>query len=98
MAHEQENYELDLQKYAKAIEQALPQIPVENATIRLEAIWLETALPEDLIVQILREGDLDLPDNVERILADDGQVLREHNGNPNGRSGKDDDPGRPWSR
>lgn len=80
-----EAHELDLTKYARAIEKALPEIPVENGAVRLEAIWLETALPEDIIVEILREHELELPANVERIVAEDGQVLRERRWDRNGR-------------
>jgi len=67
----------DLGKYKKAIEKALPEIPVENGAITLEAIWLETALPEDLILEILRSDELELPPNVERIITRSGKVLFE---------------------
>lgn len=66
---------LDLSKYKKAIEKAIPEIPVENGAITLEAIWLETALPEDLIIEILTGNALMLPANVERIVTRSGQVL-----------------------
>ncbi len=68
---------LDLSKYKKAIEKALPEIPVENGAITLEAIWLETALPEDLILEVLLSNELTLPPNVERIITRGGQVLLE---------------------
>lgn len=68
---------LDLSKYKKAIEKAIPEIPVENGAITLEAIWLETALPEDLILEILTSNNLALPANVERIITRSGQVLLE---------------------
>lgn len=67
----------DLGKYKKAIEKALPEIPVENGAITLEAIWLETALPEDLILEILKSNELELPPNVERIITRSGKVLYE---------------------
>jgi len=68
---------MDLSKYKKAIEKALPEIPVENGEITLEAIWLETALPEDLIVEIITSNELALPPNVERIVTQSGKVLIE---------------------
>lgn len=68
---------LDLSKYKRAIEKALPEILVENGAITLEAIWLETALPEDLILEVLRSDDLALPANVERIITRSGRVLLE---------------------
>ncbi len=67
----------DVGKYKKAIEKAIPEIPVENGAITLEAIWLETALPEDLILEILTSNNLALPANVERIITRSGQVLLE---------------------
>lgn len=67
----------DISKYKKAIEKAIPEIPVENGAITLEAIWLETALPEDLILEILTSNSLALPTNVERIITRSGQVLLE---------------------
>jgi hypothetical protein len=73
----------DLSKYKKAIEKAIPEIPVENGAITLEAIWLETALPEDLILEIVTDDDLALPANVERIITRSGQVLLERKRNPN---------------
>lgn len=68
---------LDLSKYKKAIEKALPEIPVENGAITLEAIWLETALPEDLLIEIITSNELVLPPNVERIVTQSGRVLLE---------------------
>jgi hypothetical protein len=68
---------LDLGKYKRAIEKAIPEIPVENGAITLEAIWLETALPEDLILEVLGNNELTLPPNVERIITRSGQVLLE---------------------
>jgi hypothetical protein len=68
---------LDLGKYKRAIEKAIPEIPVENGAITLEAIWLETALPEDLILEVLGNNELTLPPNVERIITRSGRVLLE---------------------
>ena len=73
---------LDLSKYKKAIEKAVPDIPVENGAITLEAIWLETALPEDLIIEILTMNELVLPANVERVLTYNGQVLLDRKRTP----------------
>ena len=83
---------LDLSKYKKAIEKAVPEIPVENGAITLEAIWLETALPEDLIIEILTMNELVLPPNVERVLTRNGQVLleRKRTPSPDGHLGASD--------
>ncbi|OGF52769.1 MAG: hypothetical protein A2Z21_00245 [Candidatus Fraserbacteria bacterium RBG_16_55_9] len=73
---------LELGKYKKAIEKAIPEIPVENGAITLEAIWLETALPEDLIIEVLTGNDIALPANVERVVTRSGQVLLERKPKP----------------
>jgi len=61
-----EGLEAYRQRYREAIERVLPELPVENGTISIDAIWVETSLPRDLIVELVREG-LRLPPNVERI-------------------------------
>ena len=83
---------LDLSKYKKAIEKAVPEIPVENGAITLEAIWLETSLPEDLIIEILSGNELVLPANVERVITRGGQVLleRKQRPSPDGHRGTPD--------
>jgi len=86
-------YELDLDKYVKAVERVLPELPVENGNIRFEALWLETALPEDLLLEILDNYELELPSNVEQIISDRGQVLhkRRENGRPSGLDAQEED-------
>lgn len=63
------------EKYQRAIEQAIAELPVEDGTVSLESIWLETSLPQDLILEILKEGQLSLPSNVERIVTRGGKTL-----------------------
>ena len=70
-------YNLDLDKYVKAVERALPELPVENGRIRFDKLWLETALPEDLLMEILENEELALPSNVDQIISNRGQVLHE---------------------
>lgn len=79
-------YHLELDKYVKAIERALPQLPVENGKIRFETLWLETALPEDLLLEILGNHELELPANVEQIISNRGDVLHERRENGSGSS------------
>jgi hypothetical protein len=64
-----------VEKYKQAIEQAITELPVEDGSVSLESIWLETSLPRDLILEILRGEQLQLPANVERIVARGGKVL-----------------------
>jgi len=64
-----------IEKYKQAIEQAIAELPVEDGAVSLESIWLETSLPRDLILEILRQAQLNLPPNVERIVSQGKQVL-----------------------
>lgn len=66
-----------IDKYKKAIEKTMEEIPVENGVITLEAIWLELTLPEDLMLEIFEKGDVELPYNVERVVMKNGKVLAE---------------------
>lgn len=59
---------VDREVYRRAIERVLPELPVENGAIDVNSIWIETSLPRDLIIEIIREGKLKLPANVERIV------------------------------
>lgn len=60
--------EVDRERYKRAIEKVLPELPVENGAIDIDSIWVETSLPRDLIVELIRDG-LELPTNVKRIVA-----------------------------
>lgn len=55
------------ERYREAIERVLPDLPVENGAISVTSIWVETSLPQDLIIEIVKEGRLQLPPTVERI-------------------------------
>lgn len=79
-------FELELGKYKQAIEKTLPEIPAENGVITLEALWLETAIPEDVIREVLAKGDLELPPYVDKIVTRGGEVLYRREPSPNGRS------------
>jgi len=70
-----ENPTLEIDKYKKAVEKTLEELPVENGVIGIEALWLELTLPEDLLIEILAMEDIVLPLNVEKVVAKDGKVL-----------------------
>lgn len=57
----------EIEHYIKAVEAALPELVVEDGVLRLEDIWLETSLPHDLLIQIVKECPIQWPENVERI-------------------------------
>jgi len=65
-----EGLEAYRERYREAIERILPELPVVNGTISVTSIWVETSLPRDLIIEIVKEGRLRLPANVERIVID----------------------------
>jgi len=65
---ELERIAIDREVYRRAIERVLPELPVENGAIDVNSIWIETSLPRDLIIEIVKEGRLKLPANVERIV------------------------------
>ncbi len=65
----------DLDKYVRSVEKALPELPVEDGVIRLREVWIETALPLDLLGEILKAHRLRWPPNVERVELLDGQVV-----------------------
>ncbi|MBE0634656.1 hypothetical protein IH601_01475, partial [Candidatus Bipolaricaulota bacterium] len=53
--------------YKLAIEKAISRLPVKNGVINIDSIWAETSLPYDILAEVLRQDDLVLPDNVDRI-------------------------------
>jgi hypothetical protein len=63
-------------KYQKAIEVTLQGLPVINGVIDLDSIWLECALPKDLIVDIFGAYEIELPANVEKVIGR-GRILAE---------------------
>jgi hypothetical protein len=72
---DQENRE-DMEKYVKAIEASLFKVPVrEGDSIYLSDIWLVTSLPKDLIVEILKNYPIEMPENV-KIIVDGKKVIK----------------------
>lgn len=53
--------------YRRAIEKAMGRVPVRNGVVALRDLWLETSLPQDLLVEVLQENGLRLPPHVERV-------------------------------
>jgi hypothetical protein len=53
--------------YKAAVERTLPRLPVKNGVVDIDSIWVETSLPYDILLAILRRDDLKLPANIERI-------------------------------
>jgi len=53
--------------YKQAIEKAIAHLPVKNGVINIDSIWIETTIPYEILNELLRRDDLELPDNVDRI-------------------------------
>ncbi len=53
--------------YRRAIERAMERVPVRNGVVALRDLWLETSLPQDLLVEVLQEDGVCLPPHVERV-------------------------------
>ncbi len=53
--------------YKLAVEKAITHLPVKNGVINIDAIWIDTSIPFEILNEVLRNEDLILPDNVERI-------------------------------
>mgnify|MGYP005836613857 CR=1 FL=1 len=70
MMEKVEGLEAYRERYREAIERVLPDLPVENGAISVTSIWVETSLPRDLIIEIVKEGRLQLPPTVERITVE----------------------------
>ncbi|MBC7317721.1 hypothetical protein H5T57_00480 [Candidatus Bipolaricaulota bacterium] len=55
------------ESYCKALERALERVPVRNGVVRVEDLWLETAIPVELIVELLESDGVKIPPHVERV-------------------------------
>jgi len=53
--------------YKQALERSIARLPVKNGVVDIDAIWIETSIPYDLLRKLLQRDDLQLPENVERI-------------------------------
>lgn len=56
-----------MEGYRRVIERALEHVPVRNGVVSIRDLWLETALPMDLIVELIQGDGIKLPDHVARV-------------------------------
>ncbi|PLV58668.1 hypothetical protein [Thermotoga sp. KOL6] len=71
---------MDKEKYVKGIEKALQRIAARDLKdIDVSEIWIETALPKDLILEILKESNLNVPPGIE-IIKDGREILWKRSG------------------
>lgn len=64
-----------MENYARAVEKTLAEVPVVNGVVDLEALWMELALPRDLIIEVFETMEIKLPPHVERVIGPNGQIL-----------------------
>jgi hypothetical protein len=66
-----ETLEQDLSRmpdgYRRAIERALERVPARNGVVSIRDLWLETALPLDLIADLLQKDGIQMPAHVVRV-------------------------------
>lgn len=53
--------------YCRALEKALETVPVRNGVVSVEDLWFETAIPVDLIVELLESDGVKIPPHIERV-------------------------------
>lgn len=53
--------------YCRALERAFARVPIRNGVVSVEDLWLETAIPLDLIVELLESDGVKIPPHVERV-------------------------------
>lgn len=53
--------------YCQALEKAFERVPVRNGVVWVEDLWLETAIPMDLIEELLESDGVKIPPHVERV-------------------------------
>jgi len=59
---------VDLEKYVRAIEKSLTQMVLrEMNSVDVSEIWIDTSIPMDLIVEILKTRQLKIPEELQAI-------------------------------
>jgi hypothetical protein len=53
--------------YRRAIEKALERVPVRNGIVSVRDLWIETALPTELISDLLQADGIQMPAHVVRV-------------------------------
>ena len=64
------NSEIDYSRYVEAVENVLCKVPVKNRKVSLLTIQLETSLPRDLLLEIIKREKIELPERVDEIIYD----------------------------
>lgn len=71
---------MDKEKYLRGVERALLEIAKrELKEVDISEIWIETALPKDLIMELLADPSLNVPATIETI-KDGREILWKRSG------------------
>lgn len=71
---------ISFERYIKAIEKVLNNmVEKERVNVDISELWIDTSIPEDLIVEIIKNYQLEYPEALESITYD-GKTLwkRDH--------------------
>jgi len=65
----------DMERFIKAVEKALIKIAERDLReIDISEIWVETSLPKDFILEILKKENLKVPDRIS-VIKDGEEVI-----------------------
>ena len=65
----------DMERFVKAVEKALIKIAERDLKeIDISEIWVETSLPKDFILEILKKENLKVPDRIS-VIKDREEVI-----------------------
>ncbi|RKX38652.1 MAG: hypothetical protein DRP24_01005 [Thermotoga sp.] len=65
----------DMERFVKAVEKALIKIAERDLReIDISEIWVETSLPKDFILEILKKENLKVPDRIS-VIKDGEEVI-----------------------
>lgn len=64
----QKQEKFDYSRYSGALESSLEKVSIKNKVVTVNQLQLETAIPRDLIIEVLDRGNFQFPDRVDEIL------------------------------
>ena len=71
--HEEFNYK----RYSDALETSLGKVSAKNKVVTVDQLQLETAIPQDLITEVLDQETVKFPERVDKIIDEkEGKVWK----------------------
>lgn len=55
-------------RYSQALEASLEKVSAKNKVVNVSQLQLETAIPQDLIIEILDRETIEFPERVDKII------------------------------